>query len=132
MLHRHRLGGLRPNAEEHIWRLPGVTPSPYQGLVCDQALIAPSSGEAEYYVVVRGTWIALGIQALYSNIGLKLPIRVWTDSFAALGSGGPQGLGKLRHLECHSLWVQQRLRRNDFKLLKVAGEVNPADLLTKH
>ena len=97
-----------------------------------QASIALSSGEAEYYGVVRGTGIALGIKALYNDIGLVLPIRVWTDSTAALGIGGRQGLGKLRHLECHSLWVQQRLRRKEFRLLKVDGEVNPADLFTKH
>ena len=97
-----------------------------------QASIALSSGEAEYYGVVRGAGIALGMQALYKDIGLNLPIRVWTDSSAAIGIGGRQGLGKLRHLECHSLWVQQRLRRREFKLLKVAGEANPADLFTKH
>ena len=97
-----------------------------------QASIALSSGEAEYYGVVLGSGIALGMQALYSDIGLNLPIRVWTDSSAAISIGGRQGLGKLRHLECHSLWVQQRLRRKEFKLLRVAGEVNPADLFTKH
>ena len=97
-----------------------------------QASIALSSGEAEYYGVVRGVGIALGMQALYRDIGLAVPIRVWTDSSAAIGIAGRQGLGKLRHLECHSLWVQQRLRRKEFKLMKVAGEVNPADLFTKH
>ena len=66
-----------------------------------QASIALSFGEAEYYGVVRGTGIALGIRALYSDIGLS----VWTDSTAALGIGGRQGLGKLRHLESHSLLV---------------------------
>ena len=49
-----------------------------------------------------------------------------------MGIAGRQGLGKLRHLECHSLWVQQRLRRKEFTLHKVAGESNPADLFTKH
>ena len=97
-----------------------------------QASIALSSGEAEYYGVVRGAGIGLGVQALYRDLGLELPIRVWTDSSAAIGIGGRQGLGKLRHLECHSLWVQQRLRRGEFKLLKVPGEANPADLFTKH
>ena len=65
-----------------------------------QASIALSSGEAGYYGVVRGAGIALGIQALYRDIGLALPIRVWTDSSAAIGTGGRQGLGKLRHLLC--------------------------------
>ena len=60
------------------------------------------------------------MQALYGDIGLNLPIRVWIDSSAAIGIGGRQGLGQLRHLECHPLWVQQRLRRKDFKLLKFA------------
>ena len=78
-----------------------------------QASIALSSGEAEYYGVVRGIGIALGIQALYNDLGLKLPIWAWTDSSAAIGIGGRRGLGKLRHLVCHSLGVRQRLRRRD-------------------
>ena len=87
-----------------------------------------SSREAEYYRVVRRVRIALGIQALRNDLGLKLSIRAWTDSSAALGIGGRQGFGKLRHLACHSLWAQQRLRRREFLLLKVAGGgVHPAD-----
>ena len=61
-----------------------------------------------------------------------MPLRVWTDSSAAMGTVARQGLGKLRHLECHSLWVQQRLRRKEFELRKVDGTKNPADLFTKH
>ena len=76
-----------------------------------QSSVSLSSGEAEYYGVVRGVGIGLGIQALYRDIGLALPLCAWTDSSAAIGIAGRQGLGKLRHLECHSLWVQQRLRR---------------------
>jgi hypothetical protein len=30
------------------------------------------------------------------------------------------------------LWVQEGLRRGDFKLFKIAAAQNPADLLTKH
>ena len=97
-----------------------------------QASISLSSGEAEYYGVVRGVGIGLGMQALYRDIGLEMPLTAWTDSSAAIGVAGRQGLGKLRHLECHSLWIQQRLRRKEFRLLKVAGEANPADLFTKH
>ena len=60
-----------------------------------------------------------------------MPTRVWTDSSAAMGICGRQGLGKLRHIECHTLWVQQRLRQKEFELRKVRGDVNPADLFTK-
>ena len=97
-----------------------------------QASLALSSGEAEFYGVVKGSGIGLGQAALFADIGIQVPLRVWTDSSAAIGICGRQGLGKLRHVACQTLWVQQRVRRGDFELRKVKGEVNPADLFTKH
>ncbi len=44
---------------------------------------------------------------------------------------GRQGLGKVRHLDVQELWIQQRVRNQDFDLLKVWGEENPGDLFTK-
>ena len=96
-----------------------------------QASLALSSGEAEYYGVVRAAGIRLCRQALFRDNGLEIPIRIWTDSSAAMGTSATQVLGKLRHLECHSLWLQQRLRRKKLELLKIPGEENPADLFTK-
>ena len=97
-----------------------------------QASVALSSGEAEYYGLVRGVGIGLGIKALYKDIGLPLSLRAWTDSSAAMGVAKRQGLGKLRHLECQTLWLQHRLRRGEFVLHKVAGESNHSDIFTKH
>ena len=48
------------------------------------------------------------------------------------GNGVQAGPRELRHLDCQTLWVQQRLRRRDFELRKVLGTENPADLFTKH
>ena len=76
--------------------------------------MALSSGEAEYYGVVRAAGIGFGQQALFHDVGVTVPLRVWTDSSAAIGTASRQGLGKLRHVECHSLWLQQRLRRQEF------------------
>ena len=87
-----------------------------------QTSLALSSGEAEYYGVVRATGIGLGQQALFIDAGLEIPVRVWTHSSAAMGTSARQALGKLRHLECHSLWLQQRLRRKQLQLLKVPGK----------
>ena len=42
------------------------------------------------------------------------------------------GLGKLRHLETHTLWLQEKVRTKMITVRKVWGEVNPADLFTKH
>ena len=97
-----------------------------------QPSVTLSSGEAEFYGVVRGAGQGLGYQALLRDLGLELPLRVWTDSSAALGICSRQGLGKLRHLDTHTLWVQQAVRSKRLVMKKVSGEENPADLLTKH
>lgn len=97
-----------------------------------QASLALSSDKAEYYGVVRGAAVGLGQQALGRDAGFCLPIRIWMDSSAAIGTASRQGFGKLRRIECHSLWIQQRLRRKEFELRKVNGNEKPADLFTKH
>ena len=97
-----------------------------------QASVALSSGEAEFNGVIRGAGQGLGYQALLKDLGVTAPLRVWTDSSAAIGICSRQGLGKLRHLDTHTLWVQQAVRNKRIDLRKIAGEHNPADLLTKH
>ena len=97
-----------------------------------QAVVALSSGEAEFYGVVKGSAVGLGQRALLLDIGIDIPLWVWTDSSAAIGICGRQGIGKVRHLACHTLWVQQRVRRGDFELRTVKGEDSPADFFTKH
>ena len=51
---------------------------------------------------------------------------------AAIGICRRRGLGKVRHLATADLWVQDRLKKKDFALLKVLGAGNPSDMLTKH
>ncbi len=97
-----------------------------------QSSVALSSGEAEFNGVVRGAGVGLGYQSLLRDLGIDVGLRVWTDSSAAIGICSRQGLGKLRHLDTHTLWVQQAVRSKRVDLRKVAGEVNPADLFTKH
>ncbi len=97
-----------------------------------QTSISLSSGEAEFYGVVKASGVSLGYQALLRDVGLNLPIRVWTDSSATIGICGRQGLGKLRPVDTQSLWIQQRVRNGSVELFKVKGEENPTDLFTKH
>ena len=97
-----------------------------------QPSVTLSSGEADFYGVVCAAGGALGQQGLLRDLACDLPVRVWTDSSAALGIRSRSGLGKLRHLETHTLRVQEKVRVKAFQLLKVRGEVNPADLSTKH
>ena len=41
-------------------------------------------------------------------------------------------LGRIRHLDTQSLWLQQALRQRRLGLSKVLGTENPSDLMTKH
>ena len=97
-----------------------------------QALVSLSSGEAEFYGVVKASGIGLGYQALLGDVGIELPLRVWTDSTATLGTCARQGLGKLRHVDTQCLWVQQQVRDQSLELQKAKGTDNPGDLFTKH
>ena len=91
-----------------------------------------SSGEAEYYGLVKAARAGLGHQALMADLDVALPVRAWTDSSAAIGIATRSGLGKIRHLETHTLWLQEKVRTGAIEVKKVRGEVNPADLFTKH
>ena len=97
-----------------------------------QTTIALSSGEAELSGICRGASIALGLQSLAQDLGISLKIHLFTDATAAIGICRRRGLGKIRHLHVSDLWVQDRLKRGDFSLSKIAGSENPADILTKH
>ena len=41
-------------------------------------------------------------------------------------------MGKLRHIDTQALWIQEKVRTRQIILKKVKGDVNLADLLTKH
>ena len=60
-----------------------------------QAGVAMSSDEAEFYGGVKGASIGLGMIALFRDIGYALPLRLWTDSSAAVGICSRQGLCKI-------------------------------------
>ena len=97
-----------------------------------QAIIALSSGEAEYYGCVKACSVALGAQALYRDMGVTVKITVLTDAEAAKGIISRSGLGQVRHLSVYLLWAQERVRNGDLAIGRVKGTANPADLCTKH
>ena len=97
-----------------------------------QSSIALSSGEAEFYGTVKAAGYGLAYQSLLADLGVNMPITCFTDSSAAIGIASRQGLGKLRHLDVHTLWLQQAVRSKRIALRKVLGTENPADIFTKH
>ena len=96
-----------------------------------QSLISLSSGESEFYGVVKGGSVGLGVQAMLKDMGFDLSLEVLTDASAAKGIASRRGLGKTRHIQVHFLWIQERVGNGDMILKKVWGGENPADLLTK-
>ncbi len=97
-----------------------------------QAVLAISSGEAEYYAALKGASLALGMRSIAADLGISLSIRLHTDSAAAKGIMLRRGLGKMTHLEVGFLWLQAAVAAKRLYVFKCRGEDNPADLGTKH
>ena len=97
-----------------------------------QGPIALSSGEAEYYSLIRAAAAGMGMQGILVDLGIGSSLVVHSDLSAALGIAKRSGLGKTRHIAVHLLWIQDKVRNGNFVLEKVLGTKNPADLLTKH
>ena len=98
-----------------------------------QAVVALSSGESEYYGLVKGVSEALGIRSVLGDWRQAREITIWTDSSAAKGIASRVGLSKrTRHIAVHHLWIQERVESGDIQVKKVAGEKNPADIATKY
>ena len=64
-----------------------------------QATVAQSSGEAEYYALVRAAAEGLGMQSIMRELGWDAKVRIWADSSAAKSIASRIGLGKVRHME---------------------------------
>ena len=55
-----------------------------------------------------------------------------TEPLAACrGIAKRTGVGKIRHLDTGSLWLQDAVKRKQIGILKVKGTENPSDLMTK-
>ena len=97
-----------------------------------QSTVTLSSAEAELGGITKGASLSMGLRSIAHDLGFAWDITLLTDSTAAVGICRRRGLGKIRHLAAADLWVQDRLRCKDFRLLKVLGTENVADMLTKH
>ena len=97
-----------------------------------QQVIALSSGEAEYYGLVKGAGNALGLSGVFHDLGVNYTIVLYTDSSAAKGISSRRGLGRLRHVELSELWLQEQVARGRIEVRKIRGEDNYSDSLTKH
>ena len=100
--------------------------------VSKQQMLALSSGEAEFYSIIKGS--AMGIQTrqvLEAVLRHPVSLEILSDSSAARGICQRQGSGRVRHLSAKDLWVQEFFRTGQGGLKKVGTKFNWADLGTK-
>ena len=96
-----------------------------------QSTIALSTGESEYYALVKGGSVGLELQSLCADLGLDLEVTIEGDSNAAKGTVNRVGLGKARHIQTRYLWLQESVAEGHLKVHHVPGVKNKADVLTK-
>ena len=97
-----------------------------------QSVIALSSGEAEFYALVRGAAAGLLTVQIWERVGFKgTKLTMKTDSSAAKGIATRKGSGKVKHLSMKELWVQDCVQKNQLRVQKEPTKTNWADLGTK-
>lgn len=97
-----------------------------------QATVAQSSGEAEYYAMLKGASIALGVARMSGELGFGWEVELRSDSSAGIGMVQRRGLGKVRHVEICYLWLQERVAKEEVRVTKVGTNHNWGDVGTKH
>ena len=99
--------------------------------VAKQSQVALSSGEAEFYGIVRTVATSKQTSQILEQIGMQLEVTIASDSIAALGICTRTGSGKVRHLSIKELWTQEAYRKEEFQLVSVDTMLNWADTGTK-
>jgi hypothetical protein len=103
------------------------------GWASTQKVIGLSSGESEYYSLVRCACEAIGLAGLLRELGMTLSIELWTDATAAKSIATRVGIGggRIKHMDTKYLWLQQKVQLKEIQVHKIKGMVNSADLMTK-
>ena len=97
-----------------------------------QIPIALSSGESEWYALVKSATVGLGLRSSARDFQQEYALELLTDSSAANGISQRRGAGGVRHIETRSLWLQHQVTDKRLKVYKIPGVTNYADLPTKH
>ena len=118
---RKTTGGFVAHHGEHVVKIGSQVHS----------TISLSSGESEFYQLVKGSAVGLSIQSLMNDWGLPLEVQILSDSSAARSFSSRRGLGKQRHVQTRYLWIQERVAQKHLRIVKVLGDDNHSDILTK-
>lgn len=102
------------------------------GTSTTQVPVALSSGESEYYALVKSMARGLGARSMMGDLGVELEVEARCDATAAKGIAARRGTGKLRHVDTQFVWGQRAVYKKELTLKKWEGTKNPSDMGTKH
>ena len=97
-----------------------------------QNCVTLSSAEAELVAMSKLSAEVIGCISMWRDWGREMKGIVLGDSSAALAISQRKGSGKLRHINIAHLWIQEKASSKELEFLKIKGELNPADLMTKN
>ena len=118
----HGLRRLPGHAKVDQWGLSQLGGHVSRGWSSTQKVIAWSSGGAEYYGLLRGSLEVWVSRSISKDMNVDVKIKIHEDSVAAKGIADRSGLGKVRHVEVHQLWVQDKVATGDIEVSKVDGK----------
>ena len=61
-----------------------------------------------------------------------MSLVMFGDSSACVGIVGREGLGKVKHVQVKQLWLQERIREEKLRMIKIPRAQNCSDAFTKH
>ena len=102
-------------------------------MICStQVPIALSSGESDWYALTHPGYAVIGLKNFCRDLGRDLVAHMAGDASSAIGIGARRGVGKIRHWETRTLWLQKHITEKEILLRRQKGSENPIDLGTKH
>ena len=97
-----------------------------------QTALGFSSPEAEYYGICSAGSELIYVMGVIRFFGFEVDGWILSDSSGAISLSQRQGVGHQRHIEARYLWIQDYAQRGTFKVGKIPGSLNKADVGTKH
>ena len=94
---------------------------PVSGFSRRQAVVATSSGVAEFYALCAVAEEVMHPQDLLRFFDVECSSTLYSDSVAARGIARREGVGKLKGLEVRMLRLQQELKRKTLRLCARSG-----------
>ena len=99
-----------------------------------EPIISTSSAEAEVHGASDCAKTAMHFKHMCNEVDIPVPKRIpiAIDAGAAMGFINNTGtVGRMKHIDLRSEWVQTLRDREHLEFIKVPGEENPADFFTK-